>query len=121
MNSLIRKLRQQRNWSQNDLAVRIGVSQVTICKWEQRECQKIKLEKIRKLAEVFGVPLSLFLPYSEAWQTVQEPTHHVYRTKHESGVEVVVKSPHELPYHERTLQEVLSVIWNHPYGRSPLY
>ena len=63
---IIRKLRLQRGWSQEQLAEMADVSVRTIQRIERG--QKPGLETANALASVFGVELSLFV-YSYAYQT----------------------------------------------------
>jgi transcriptional regulator with XRE-family HTH domain len=50
----VRELREQRGWSQFELAVKTGVTPATIYNWETRR-RKPTIDHLRKLAEVFGV------------------------------------------------------------------
>ena len=51
----LRRLRQKRSWSQNDLAQRSGVGVSTIIRLERGEGSRYVTA--RKLAEVLGVPV----------------------------------------------------------------
>lgn len=52
----IRELRLERDMSQMDLAVAIGVTLPTIGNWE-RDIYEPKASQLRKLARFFGVPM----------------------------------------------------------------
>ena len=53
----IRQLRQERGWSQLELAVRIGVSQSNITRWE-RGTVVPQRGHLLSLARAFGVPVA---------------------------------------------------------------
>lgn len=55
----LRELRQLKKMSQEELAYKIGVSQVTVGKWEQGT--SIKHENLKKLSEIFEVPVEFLL------------------------------------------------------------
>lgn len=50
----ITELRKSKNWSQEDLAFRLGVSRQSVSKWESEQATP-DIEKIAKLSEIFGV------------------------------------------------------------------
>ncbi len=50
----IRQLRQERGWSQLDLALNVGVTQSIISRWERGELVP-QLATLQRLAQVFGV------------------------------------------------------------------
>jgi transcriptional regulator with XRE-family HTH domain len=50
----IRELRLQRGWSQNDLAVRVGVHPQAVYHWE-RGSRTPQVPQMRKLGELFGL------------------------------------------------------------------
>lgn len=52
----IRQLRDERGWSQFELAVKLGVTPGAVGKWE-RNLSEPKATQLRKLAEVFGVSM----------------------------------------------------------------
>jgi len=54
---IIKKLRKERNWSQQDLAVKAGLSFATITKIEQRIAKNPRMETIKQIADAFEVPL----------------------------------------------------------------
>jgi len=56
----IRKLREQRGMSQQELAELLGTTQQTIAYWESDK-RKPRYEKLKKLASIFKVPVSYFL------------------------------------------------------------
>lgn len=56
----IMKLRKQRGWSQEELALRIGVSRQSVSKWESMSSFP-DLDKIIKLSELFGVSTDYLL------------------------------------------------------------
>ena len=47
-------LREERGWSQEDLAEKADVSRQTVSNWENDKVQ-IDAEKLKRLSEVFGV------------------------------------------------------------------
>ena len=52
----IRELRQERGWTQLDLANAIGVTPVTVFNWERGEHEP-KASQLRALARAFGVSM----------------------------------------------------------------
>lgn len=62
----LKELRQEKNIRQEDLAKAIGVSPMTISRWEKAEdLSAVKTEKAQKLADYFGVQVSYLLGYSD--------------------------------------------------------
>lgn len=83
----IRRLREQKRWSQEELAHRVGVSQVTIGNWEQGK--SIKHEYLQALAQALDVTVVFLLeesqPLSEQKLTLNKST---------SGeFEITIKAP----------------------------
>ena len=60
MGKMIRQLRKERKWTQENLAGRMGVTRVLISLWE-RDLRKPPVDKLKQLANVFGVPTALLL------------------------------------------------------------
>ena len=56
----IRKLRKQKNFSQEDLAGKLNVHSVTVSKWENGTMQP-RTQNIKEMAEIFGVPSSYLI------------------------------------------------------------
>ena len=56
MNKTIRQLRDERGWSQFELAVKIGVTPQTVLNWEHGR-REPKASQFKLLGLVFGVPL----------------------------------------------------------------
>jgi putative transcriptional regulator len=52
----IRELREERGWSQFELAVRAGVTPGTVGNWERGKTEP-KATQLRRLAEIFGVAM----------------------------------------------------------------
>ena len=55
MGEYIRKLRTERNWTQEELGRMVGVNKAAVNKWESGAVENIKRNTILKLSEVFGV------------------------------------------------------------------
>jgi transcriptional regulator with XRE-family HTH domain len=55
----IRRIREQKRWSQEELAYRVGVSQVTIGNWEQGK--SIKHDYLQALAQALEVTVGFLL------------------------------------------------------------
>ena len=53
----IRQLREERGWSQLDLALEVGVEQSTVAKWERGEHRPLFRHR-RHLADLFGVKVA---------------------------------------------------------------
>ena len=52
----IRQLRQERHWTQLELAYKVGVTPLTIQNWERGRYEP-SASKLRRIAEVFGVSM----------------------------------------------------------------
>ena len=52
----IKDLRTDRGWSQNDLAVKLGVTPTTVSNWERGKFEPTA-SKFKAIALVFGVPM----------------------------------------------------------------
>ena len=61
----LKELRKEKKLTQEELAQDIGVSKITILRWENGERQ-IKPEKAQQLADYFGVSVGYLLGYEEA-------------------------------------------------------
>lgn len=62
----LKTLREDRGWSQNELARRAGVHGVSISRWERGERTEITLSQFVKLADALGVSLDDLLGRSTA-------------------------------------------------------
>lgn len=56
ISTTILRLRQERGWSQQDLARRLGVAKSTVLKWETGAVEP-RLRQLRELSSVFGVTI----------------------------------------------------------------
>ena len=56
MSRTVKELREERHWSQYELAMKLGVRPETIWKWEKGRMAPYG-RNLRKLAEVFHVPM----------------------------------------------------------------
>jgi transcriptional regulator with XRE-family HTH domain len=54
----IRELREERGWSQFELAIRAGVTPGTVGNWERGKTEP-KASQLRQLADVFAVPMDV--------------------------------------------------------------
>ena len=62
----IRKMRENRQWSQSDLADRLGKHQETISQWENADYGRHSITTLKALAAIFDVALLVkFIPFSE--------------------------------------------------------
>lgn len=59
--ALIKKLRTERGYSQEELGIMLGVQRAAVQKWECGTVKNLKRETIKKLAEIFSVPPSSFI------------------------------------------------------------
>ncbi|WP_051269725.1 helix-turn-helix domain-containing protein [Flavobacterium suncheonense] len=85
----IKRLRENRRLSQEELACLIGVSQVTIGKWEQGT--GIKHEYIKKLATSLNVSVEYLL-----LEEKQQDSGMVAVTNNEKHIEITIKASGEL-------------------------
>lgn len=58
---IIRKLRMENKYTQNDLAIMLGLKLSTLQKYESGAIQNLKLDTLRKLCHIFDVPPILFV------------------------------------------------------------
>ncbi|MFA9467923.1 MULTISPECIES: helix-turn-helix domain-containing protein [unclassified Streptococcus] len=63
MENKIKDLRKEKGLTQQELAEEIGVSKLTILRWEQGQ-RDIKSDKAQQLADYFGVQVSYLLGHS---------------------------------------------------------
>lgn len=56
----LRELREEKEWSQKDLATKLGLTQPAIADWE-RGTRKPNLTKIEEIADIFGVTVDYLL------------------------------------------------------------
>jgi transcriptional regulator with XRE-family HTH domain len=70
----IRKLREERGWSQFRLAIEAGVTPGTVGNWERAKSEP-KASQLRRLAGVFGVPMDAIAiePPPRTLQVVMHP------------------------------------------------
>ena len=59
-NNKIKRLRQEKNWSQDKLAQKIGVTRILIGKYERGQTVP-SADTLQKLAEIFGVSIDYLL------------------------------------------------------------
>ncbi len=67
----IRELRQAADWSQRDLAARIGVSHMSVSHWETGRNEP-SARQLRLLAEAFGVPMESIAFEKDAARVARE-------------------------------------------------
>lgn len=58
---IIKKLRIENNYTQSELAEKLGLKLSTMQKYESGAILNIKLETIRKLCEIFQIPTSILI------------------------------------------------------------
>lgn len=59
--SLIKKLRTEHGFSQEELGSMLGVQRAAVQKWESGTVKNLKRETLKKLSEIFNVPPSSFI------------------------------------------------------------
>ncbi len=59
--ALIKKLRTQHGYSQEELGSMLGVQRAAVQKWECGAVKNLKRETLKKLSEIFNVPPSSFI------------------------------------------------------------
>ena len=69
---IVKQLRQERGWSQQEVADRVGLNKMTISQYENGK-RKPSFEMIEALAEVFHVDLNYLLDLSEWYSNTNEP------------------------------------------------
>ena len=61
----IKRLRKERNWTQEMLGIKLGVKKAAIQKYESGRVINLKQETIKKLTDIFEVPPTTFLDCSD--------------------------------------------------------
>lgn len=69
---VIRVLRKKRKLTQEELAEMLEVKKSSVQKYESGKVQNLKLEKIRKLCQIFEITPIAFI-YPETWEEVHLP------------------------------------------------
>ncbi len=87
----LRNLRIKKKLSQEELAEKIGVSQVTIGNWEQGK--SIKHENVKKLAEILDVPFDYLLEEKQI-NISQNNTENA--ANNVAGFEIIIKTPNHI-------------------------
>ena len=59
--ALIKKLRTEHGFSQEELGAMLGVQRAAVQKWESGAVKNLKRETLKKLSEIFNVPPSSFI------------------------------------------------------------
>ena len=67
----IKRLRKERKWTQEMLGAKLGVKKAAVQKYESGKVVNLKQETIKKLADIFEVPASMFLDCSD-WDAYAE-------------------------------------------------
>jgi transcriptional regulator with XRE-family HTH domain len=65
----IKRLRESFNFSQPELACRLGISQTTLCNIESDKCKKIDFLLVVKVCQEFNVTIDYFLKEKKSSQT----------------------------------------------------
>lgn len=60
---MIKKLRIQNHWTQEQLGEKLGVQKSAIAKYEKGRVENLKRSTIQKMAEIFNVSPLVFLGY----------------------------------------------------------
>ena len=76
----IYQLRKAKNWSQEDLAAKIGVSRQSVSKWERGEALP-DLERMISLSDVFGVSIDDLIRSNKIADDNQEEVQSQPKTK----------------------------------------
>ena len=76
----IKRLRKERNWTQEMLGAKLGVKKAAVQKYESGRVINLKQETIKKLADIFEVPPTTFLDCSE-WDKYAEEVNLVEQVK----------------------------------------
>lgn len=92
------KLRKKMGWSQEELAMRVGVSRQSVSKWESTASIP-DLDKILQLSELFGVSCDYLLK-----DTMEEPEITLF-TDTEAGEKVTVFAEEKSPKKQVSLEE----------------
>ncbi len=80
----LKELRKEKKLTQEELASEIGVSKITILRWENGERQ-IKPDKAQTLADFFGVPVGYLLGYESDNQLIHSLTEKISKMSGEEA------------------------------------
>lgn len=69
---VLRMLRMERGWSQNDLAERIHSTKSTVSNWEQGT-RVPKIEKLEEIADLFNVDIDFLLGKTDKTTKIPQP------------------------------------------------
>jgi transcriptional regulator with XRE-family HTH domain len=64
---ILKRLRLMKAASQSDIAKLLNIERTTYAKWEGDKVM-LKLDQAKKIAEIYGIPLSIFVDYIECGQ-----------------------------------------------------
>jgi transcriptional regulator with XRE-family HTH domain len=70
----LRKLRDSKRLSQQEIADKMGISQSLYCDWEKQDSE-LKLENVLKLSEIFEVELDEIAPESSTFKIFNNNNH----------------------------------------------
>lgn len=82
---IIRRIRQDKGLTQENVAEELGVDKATIIRWEQSG--KIKVDQLEKLANVFGIEIAQLYTYHAEPSLLEDPIA-FYRTKKKISVTI---------------------------------
>ena len=63
-NEKIKYLRKKKGWTMDQLAEKLGVTQSLISRWESSDVENMRMDNLKRLAEVLDVNVTYFL-YTE--------------------------------------------------------
>lgn len=91
LNEIIRKLRRKKEWSQENLAVEMGLHHTTIIRWEQ-EASSVSYKDLHRMAQIFEMSVPELLNYNEdeSGNIVLEPLS-PYGSNKAKGVKVIIE------------------------------
>lgn len=70
LSELIKQKRKEKGMTLEQLGKRVGVSKMTVLRWESGEIKNIRTDKIEKLASALGIPVvALFEGFNENGKT----------------------------------------------------
>lgn len=106
----IKQKRKEKNLTLKQVATMIGVSEMTVSRWERNEIKNMKSDKIALLANILGIPvMSLFDGWDENGNKIEFET--ITSTQFKNEVQSLLSKCEDLSDQERMIiKSVISTI-----------
>jgi len=71
-NEVIRLKRKEKNMTLKDLALRVGVSEATVSRWESGDIRSMKRPNIEALSKILGISPAILMEWEEYEETASD-------------------------------------------------